>query len=136
MKFNETPAEARKLLVDALNSGEYQQGKRCLNKDGKYCCLGVACDVFVKLYPNVVKVEENKNGNIGYDGETHTLPNMVREWLNFNSYVGELKQPEVKWVGTNHNCSTLAMVNDYSHYNFKQIAQLIEDDKVALKEKE
>lgn len=32
-------------LVDALIGGWYQQGHNALKKDGKYCCLGVACDL-------------------------------------------------------------------------------------------
>lgn len=34
------------LLADALESGKYQQGKCALNNRGKYCCLGVACEIF------------------------------------------------------------------------------------------
>lgn len=31
--------------VDALRSGKYQQGAGCLSAEGKFCCLGVACEV-------------------------------------------------------------------------------------------
>ena len=31
--------------LDALRSGEYEQGTEHLYKDGKYCCLGVALEV-------------------------------------------------------------------------------------------
>jgi hypothetical protein len=33
---------------NALESGEYEQGKGQLYDDGKYCCLGVACDLLAK----------------------------------------------------------------------------------------
>jgi hypothetical protein len=33
------------LLVEALESGQYEQGRWSLSKDGKFCCLGVACEV-------------------------------------------------------------------------------------------
>jgi len=42
-----------KKWVEALRSGEYEQGKGILcmddeiSGDWKYCCLGVACDIFV-----------------------------------------------------------------------------------------
>ena len=31
--------------IEALNSGEYQQGQTYLYKDKRYCCLGVLCEV-------------------------------------------------------------------------------------------
>ena len=34
--------------VDALRSGGYAQGIGSLKFDGKFCCLGVACDLFMK----------------------------------------------------------------------------------------
>ena len=35
--------------VDALKSGEYKQGQsRLRNIENKYCCLGVACDIYEK----------------------------------------------------------------------------------------
>jgi len=43
-----------KKWVEALRSGEYEQGKGILcmddeiSGDWKYCCLGVACDIFVE----------------------------------------------------------------------------------------
>lgn len=41
-------AENRKLLVEALRSGEYKQGTNCLlDTDDEFCCLGVAIDVLV-----------------------------------------------------------------------------------------
>ena len=36
--------------VEALRSGKYKQGRQYLNQDGKYCCLGVACEV-LKIMP-------------------------------------------------------------------------------------
>lgn len=31
--------------VAALRSGKYEQGRLYLNRDGKYCCLGVLCEL-------------------------------------------------------------------------------------------
>lgn len=38
--------ENRRTWATALRSGKYIQGQGYLLKDGKYCCLGVACDLF------------------------------------------------------------------------------------------
>jgi hypothetical protein len=35
----------KKKWVAALRSGEYKQGRRYLKRDGKYCCLGVLCEI-------------------------------------------------------------------------------------------
>lgn len=31
--------------VEALRSGKYKQGARYLKKNGRYCCLGVLCEI-------------------------------------------------------------------------------------------
>lgn len=36
----------RKLWVEALRSGKYQQGKELLHWEGRFCCLGVACAIY------------------------------------------------------------------------------------------
>lgn len=33
--------------ANALRSGKYEQGSSYLQFDRKYCCLGVACDLFI-----------------------------------------------------------------------------------------
>lgn len=38
-------AELKKKWVDALRSGEYQQGRHALRSGNGYCCLGVLCEV-------------------------------------------------------------------------------------------
>jgi hypothetical protein len=40
--------EVREKWVAALRSGEYTQGTRALNRDGKFCCLGILCDLYHK----------------------------------------------------------------------------------------
>lgn len=78
-----------KKLISALRSGEYKQGQRCLRDGDKFCCLGVACDIYSK---------ENKVEWSGIDGgfffldSRNYLPEEVRDYFGFiedNSYVGE-----------------------------------------------
>jgi hypothetical protein len=57
--FTVTPEqrhELRRRWVEALESGHYQQGKGLLCSGDKYCCLGVACDVFDKMFPGVLEI--------------------------------------------------------------------------------
>lgn len=83
--------ERVRLLVDALRSGEYVQGRgslahRHLN-EVRYCCLGVACEVAMK---NGLAVDKTANTDvfrqdIFYDGESGVLPRTVMDWYGFNS---------------------------------------------------
>lgn len=36
----------RKKWVDALRSGKFKQGRKTLNQANKFCCQGVACELF------------------------------------------------------------------------------------------
>ena len=41
-----TKEELRKKWIEALRSGQYEQGKYCLrDKNDRFCCLGVLCDI-------------------------------------------------------------------------------------------
>jgi len=65
--------EVKKLWIEALRSGKYEQGRGALNKDGKFCCLGVLCDLAVKAG---VEVEVNKDAvkKVFYNGNAWGLP--------------------------------------------------------------
>jgi hypothetical protein len=39
--------EELKIWISALRSGNYEQGKRRLQNKYGYCCLGVACKLFI-----------------------------------------------------------------------------------------
>ncbi len=39
-------ADVKTKWVAKLRSGAYKQGKGSLQKNGKFCCLGVLCDLF------------------------------------------------------------------------------------------
>ena len=94
--------------VDALRSGEYQQGQYCLRTDNGFCCLGVLCDLY------------GKENNVEWNGDMFqdmvvVLPLFVVEWsgiVNSNPYV-------------NDEISTLGELNDKGS-TFEQIADVIE----------
>jgi len=43
--------EVKKAWVEALRSGEYEQTDGGLCYDGKYCCLGVLCEIDERVTP-------------------------------------------------------------------------------------
>lgn len=112
--------EIKKIWVDALRSGKYQQGKGCLYRDGKFCCLGVACEEAVKAGVEVEKYCDDQ-GRISYDTVALTLPSSVRTWMGLKNNDPRVQTTlngiESKWF--------LSALNDGGK-TFAEIADLIE----------
>lgn len=111
--------ERVKLLVDALRSGEFEQGQsyltqifRNMSPDGSFgeeykprknCCLGVGCVVAMKHGASVVANEQDAVGHISYYDPTHFrqhedlsdthLPYVVRDWYGFDDTNPTLLMP-------------------------------------------
>ena len=66
--------EIKNKWVKALRSGEYAQGTGCLVEDGRFCCLGVLCDIS----------ETNKREWGSFAG----LPHSVKDWAGMSSIFG------------------------------------------------
>ena len=79
-----TPKQARAEWVAALRSGEYKQIRGQLVDDTGFCCLGVACEVYMRYHPLKVKVE----GFYFYAGESMELPSIVMKWLGLRTPAG------------------------------------------------
>ena len=84
MKIVKLNPERKALLVAALRSGEYQQGRGRLYDgiEGGYCCYGVAC----KLAEAPLTVVDSQVGNrryFGGDDESRwdNLPKSISAWL-------------------------------------------------------
>ena len=94
--------------IRALRSGRYKQTRKFLRSDGKYCCLGVLCNIVKpqvkgKWYGSCFKVKDN--------GDEFNLPVSVQ---NFAGVSNSLHDSCVTW-------------NDEQNMNFKEIAQKLED---------
>jgi hypothetical protein len=119
------------LWVQALESGQYQQGKRALAQVEvgtskawykpwtwrrtpivKYCCLGVACEVALQHGVNLRKKTRGGFGTVQYGESNMLLPHEVVDWLDCttpNPYVAP------------HKLATEA--NDRLYWTFPRIAQ-------------
>ncbi len=104
-----TPVEQ---WLEALESGEYTQGRRTLSRSGSYCCLGVACDVYQKAVGGL-KIEEIA-GRVHFEGFSAQLPEKVRDWLGLASSNGG-------YVAG----ASLVKLNDIEGMNFEEIAAVI-----------
>lgn len=118
-----TPIEARQLWVQALRSGEFKQGTGSLHSrpgdEDRYCCLGVACEVYQRHVGGLCVAEES--GVKTYNRHKCTLPFPVAKWLNINE-AGAMPTDSLP----NPNLKGLVGLNDIAMYNFGQIADVIE----------
>jgi hypothetical protein len=109
-----------KAWLKALRSGEFVQGRHCLNKNNeKYCCLGVACAVLVKRKVPLV-INKMINENRTYDECGYTLPYKAMKALGVKDSAGQMGSGD-----------TLINLND-SGTSFKKIASLIVKNKKEL----
>ena len=67
----------RELWVDALRSGKYTQTKRHLSDNDGFCCLGVACDIFEGIFPELLS-----HGRIGVGYEDEYRDMRIVDWYN------------------------------------------------------
>ncbi len=122
--------QAVKKWIRALRSRKYAQGTEYLNKDGKFCCLGVACHIFAKELGLKTKVDEDGNGKyISYNRVMDYMPPKLMKFLGLRTRDGE-------YINENGELLNLAEDND-NGASFEIIAQIIESnpEKLFVKKK-
>ena len=129
--------EIKKLWIDALLSGEYQQGQGFLHQiidgESQFCCLGVLCDLAIK---NGVSLHLGKKNDwvTEFDNCSESLPEAVMEWSGLSStnggfyytisYKGQLADGD--FIDEEEELTqSLAELND-SGYTFEEIVVDIE----------
>lgn len=106
----------KKLWVEALRSGKYQQGTGQLrNEYNRFCCLGVLCNLHAQAHPKIAKRQTNPES---YLGESWFTPSDVIEWAG-------LAHPNPRLLYENYDWP-LSVLNDREGLSFKRIATLIE----------
>lgn len=124
--MNNTPAEAREIVAQALESGEYTQGIGCLERRDEisgvtYCCLGVATREFMKCEQHSITTRRATiAGGTLFDDSSSHLPSEVKTWLGFATSSGDFD-----------NNTSLADVNDQRH-PFSKIAELFRNPPEGL----
>ena len=122
-EFKHSREEARKLWVEALRSGEYQQGRNYLCTESRFCCLGVACDLFIK-HERLLNVRTRETGVKEFNEEAMGLPCEVQQWLGLTGKEGVYRDHE-------HLSRCLSAHND-SGKTFDEIASIIESNPPGL----
>lgn len=93
--------EIKQKWVEALRSGEYEQGDgrlvSVIKETGKpkYCCLGVLCDLYIKENPaySWTKTDKPQYSSVVYDSlqlfdENLYLPQTVMDWAGIDTKTG------------------------------------------------
>lgn len=102
--------------VDALRSGRYTQRSGYLNKDGRFCCVGVACEVLIQSGTKLPRNSDTHSGAVSYgDGFSCSAPVELLHLL-----------PGV-------NFGALYGMNDDRGMTFEEIAQYIDDTYISPK---
>lgn len=128
---NKLNPNARK-WVRALRSGKYKQTKEVLHrvtKRGKkevhtYCCLGVACELYIESGGRLGRSSANERGAIAYAGSRTSLPPKVQKWLGLTHREGSLSDPVL-------GAYCLSNLNDAGK-QFSAIAKVIESKPEGL----
>lgn len=141
--------ESKRLVVEALRSDRFKQGKYNLavdEHDGegvRHCCLGVMCEVAIENGVDIARIERKASTPaierhfhaddtvyLAYDGETTLPPRRVLDWL----YGPEVHKGMLQVVVDIDNGDDVVTkpeefvyLNDDADWTFEQIAQAIED---------
>lgn len=130
--------EIKKLWIEALRSDDYEQGKSYLHsisnvgddKEHRYCCLGVLCEIAIKQgLPIVDKLQENivfssRQTVITYDGQRSVLPGSVAAWANITSDGSYIPKRPAEL----HNYKSGALTHDNDKgMTFAEIASIIDE---------
>lgn len=104
----------------ALRSGKYKQGKRQLQSENGFCCLGVACDIFIK---EKVKIKDAD----GLLSGTYPVNQRAPKWLKAINSDFENKQFKAAPLET--AAYSLSSLNDgfgHNQLTFDEIADCLE----------
>jgi hypothetical protein len=96
--------------VEALRSGEYKQTTGALQDNSGYCCLGVACRVFIPKDDLVLDKWGVMDGGMPKDDQQN-----APEWLN------DINDDFKKQTG-----KELVTLNDSDDFTFDMIADMLE----------
>jgi hypothetical protein len=88
MTTQEEYAERRERWAQALESGKYAQAAYQLRSANGYCCLGVACDLYIKEQGGEWEPMKREPGSYQFKTATAVLPPSVKNWLGIRDQGG------------------------------------------------
>ena len=114
----------KKLWIKALKSGEFKQGVGFLEKDGKYCALGILS--LLALVEGICTYKEER-GVGGFDNKRFNLSFNVMKWAGIAQDDERFLDPEEhKVLLTVRNTKTSILELNDSGKSLKEIAMFVE----------
>ena len=109
---NKMNPEVKQKWIDALRSGDYEQGSEKLRTPNGYCCLGVLCDLYAQEHDTQWEFR-------GYDENAdETNPHPMDYWY-FGDQSEFLPESVMNWAGLKtHNPSVRVDVEDNDEDNW------------------
>lgn len=128
-------SDRARLLIEELRSGTREQGFGKLNTNGKFCCLGVACEVAIENGLDLTVAQALDTNCISYDGYEYDLPTSVQEWYGFTSPNPVLKDDNGNIIlatlrndgKNNEGGETFAQIADAFEYTLNNEPQLFSE---------
>jgi hypothetical protein len=111
--------------VKALRSGNYKQTTNALQDDCGYCCLGVACDLFIK--PSLLILKDNTEilGNI--PSQQDAAPEWLKEFTDHFYNITKVHITTLNDSGFLVSSNPLTMHPIYTkRFSFDEIADVLE----------
>jgi len=121
-------ADIAKKWVAALRSGEYEQGIEALCQEGKFCCLGVLCELASNEGVVSRTVINGDDAVYGIDLQRDYLPHEVQKWSGVRCSSGEY----TALVDGSRYEKSLVGHNDVDNLSFDEIADIIEENAEVL----
>lgn len=112
--------------IAALRSGEYSQTIGTLKDSSGFCCLGVACDLYIAEHDTGWD-RDVFHDSFALHGLQDILPVEVADWLGIPMHYPSRRDPLM------YGTSTLSGLNDNGN-TFETIADLIEEVLLPLTE--
>lgn len=106
--------------IEALESGKYKQAQYYLQRQGGFCCLGVACDIYDPKGWDVIPVNDVKQ--VKYKDLSSSPPEYINEYFGIiGKYRSDSEEADVELV------DVLINMNDSYGKTFSEIAEYLRD---------
>jgi len=125
--------ERVQLLVNELLTTDKEQGPSYLNANGRYCCLGIACEVAKAngCEVSTATFTAATGTNItAYDEAHDVLPPSVMEWYGFTSSDPAITYQRPTGIGRAYGRVSVVLAtnaNDKLFWDFRRIGEAFRD---------
>lgn len=118
--------EVKALWNAALRSGKYEQTTESLSREGKYCCLGVLCEVAIENGVEVSKEVLEPEQVVMYDGRSTVLPLSVQRWAGLND-PNPLIEFDANPIERIIGIAAVSELNDKYRLTFPELADIFDE---------